>query len=212
MQRKVFIERIRRQIYNGQPPADATITVNLVNLYINDALAAAAKANWIENLKIENCGFTNNSFYTTFSSLAISGDAEFGIYNVTLPQIPTGLGRNEGVGAAYVVDEKGLVSKPLIFLNANQVNYVDDLPDMNGTMCWNEGVTLKIKSPNTTLVGYTAKVRMVSGGNTSLDSEMNVPQEMIPMMNDYILKQLMIEKSNPSDVINDGTENQEARK
>ena len=36
-------ERIQRVIYNGLPTDDATITIPVINLWINDGLAAAAK-------------------------------------------------------------------------------------------------------------------------------------------------------------------------
>ena len=43
MTRQFFIERALRQIYGGQPTDDSQITVNLVNSWLNDAIATAAK-------------------------------------------------------------------------------------------------------------------------------------------------------------------------
>ena len=43
MTRNIFIERILRQIYNGQPSDDSSITYSLVNQWLNDAIGLAAK-------------------------------------------------------------------------------------------------------------------------------------------------------------------------
>ena len=46
MTRNAFIERILRQIYNGQPSDDSNITYNLVNQWLNDAIGLAVKKNY----------------------------------------------------------------------------------------------------------------------------------------------------------------------
>ena len=89
-------ERIQRVIYNGLPTDDATITIPVINLWINDALAATAKKNYAESLQIEGIAYINNSFYTTYKGIAITQDEE-GLWKFSLPQIPLGLGRNEGI-------------------------------------------------------------------------------------------------------------------
>ena len=50
MTRNIFIERILRQIYNGQPSDDSSITYNLVNQWLNDAIGLAAKKNYTDDL------------------------------------------------------------------------------------------------------------------------------------------------------------------
>lgn len=77
MVRRTYIERIRRLIYGGQPPAEANITIGLVNNYLQDAIAVAAKTNYTDNLKLEGIASVNNSFYTTFKSLVIASDEQF---------------------------------------------------------------------------------------------------------------------------------------
>jgi len=44
MTRYAFIERILRQIYNGQPSDDSSITYNQVNQWLNDAIHAGQQA------------------------------------------------------------------------------------------------------------------------------------------------------------------------
>ena len=96
MQRAALIEQILRQVYGGYVPDDASITPMLVNQYIDQGIAFAAKTNYTDNLKLEGISFVNNSFYITFKNLAISKD-ERNLWKVTLPQIPVGVGYSEGI-------------------------------------------------------------------------------------------------------------------
>jgi hypothetical protein len=208
MIRKTYIERIRRLIYGGMPPDDASVTIGMVNNLLNDALADAAKANFFENLKVEGCRCVNSSFYTTFTDLPIASDNEFSIYNIALPEIPISLGKNEGVGAAYVIDEKGIVSKPVMFLSVSQVNYFEDFNLPSGLIGWMEGGVLKIKCPDVPLYKYTAKVRMVSGGlSSNMNSELNVPPDALSAMTAYLLKTLGFAQQIPKDLVSDGVDN-----
>ena len=77
-------------------------------------------------------------------------------------------------------------------------------PLPNKTLFYVEGSYAYIVS-NIQLAGYTASVTMISGGNSQdLNSTLNVPGDYIPLMIDYIQKQLMIEKTTPKDLANDG--------
>ena len=96
MTRRHYIERILRQLYGTYVSDDSSITENLVNSWLNDGIALAAKQNYKENIAIDGIGFVNNSFYTTFKGIAVSKDERY-VWKVELPQIPLGIGRNEGV-------------------------------------------------------------------------------------------------------------------
>ena len=60
MTRKTFIERILRQIYNGQPSDDSNITFNLVNQWLNDAIGVAAKKNYTDSIQMDGVAYVNN--------------------------------------------------------------------------------------------------------------------------------------------------------
>ena len=77
----------------------------LVNQYLDQAIAFAAKTNYTDNLKLEGVGFVNNSFYTTFKSIAITKD-EQGVWKLELPQVPVGIGASEGVSTLVLRDDK----------------------------------------------------------------------------------------------------------
>ena len=92
MTRAEFIERTLRQIYGGYVSEDSSITPMLVNSWLNDAIALAAKTNYTDNLKLDGIGYVNNSFYTTFKGIAPTLD-EINLWKLQLPQIPVGIGK-----------------------------------------------------------------------------------------------------------------------
>jgi len=206
MTRRQYIERTLRQIYNGFPPQDSNITVNLVNFWLPDAIGAAARKNYIDNYTIEGINFVNNGFYTTFSSIAIT-KVEQNLYRFSLPQIPVGLGYSEGVSTVQFVGSDGIVSRTAVPLSTNQTTYMFNMrPIPNKLLYYTEGLYCYVLS----VIGltiYTAKVRMISGGDaTDLDSELNVPPDYFGDMTEYIKKQLISEKIMPIDQISDGVD------
>lgn len=209
MNRRTFIERVRRQIYNGQPPSEATITVGLVNNYINDAVAFAAKTNYTDSLKLDGIAYVNNSFYTTFKSLAVASD-EINLWKVTLPQIPVGIGYNEGLETLVLKDTDGSqLSFPVVWLSQNQRSINRGMRDIpNKLLAYSEGEFVYIIS-DISLNQYTAQVTMISGGLSSdLDSTLNVPPDYFGLMMQYLQQQLLLEKAQPKDATNDGLDAQ----
>ena len=204
MNRRTFIERTLRQIYNGQPSDDATITVGLVNTWLNDAIALASKANYKDNLALDGIGYVNNSFYSTFKGITVSSDEVF-LYKITLPSIPIGIGYNEGISTLKFKSSKGEISNPVIWMSENQAGYYQTMrPIPNKILAYPQGEFVYVIS-DILLTQYTATVTMVSGGvSTDLDSTLNVPSEYFPIMSDYIKSQLMFERQVPVDVANDG--------
>ncbi len=207
MTKRTYIERIRRLIYGSQPPSEANITVGLVLNYLNDAIAVAAKTNYTDNLKIEGIASVNNSFYTTFKSLAVASDEQF-LWKITLPQLPIGIGGIEGISKVVLKDSSSpQLSYPVVLLTENQVSFqkgMRTIPDK--LLGYPEGEFIYIMS-TLILTPYTAQVTMVSGGSsTDLDSTLNVPADYFPMMTEYLLRTLMTQKNQIQDVTNDGSD------
>jgi hypothetical protein len=206
MTRSQFIEQILRQVYGTYPSDDSSITPMLVNQYIDQAIAFAAKNNYTDNLRLDGVAYVNNSFYTTFKGLTITRD-ERNLWKVTLPQIPVGIGANEGISTFYLKDTTGQLSQPLIPLTENQKTYFQQLqtPPFK-TLYYVEGSNAFIVTTSI-LTGYTASVTLVSGGDsTDLSSTLNVPGDYVPVMIEYIQKQLLLMKTTPRDLANDGTD------
>ena len=201
-----FIVKILREVYVDMPSDDSVITPNLVNVWLNEGIGLAVKKNQSENIQLEGVSFINNSFYTTFKNLAIVNDDIF-IYKVELPEIPVGVGKNEGV-ASLNLTASSKIAPDALALSANQVGYVNGMrPIPNKVLYWSEGKFLYIKSI-TDLVEYKARVRMISGGDASdLDSFLNVPPEYLPLITEYIIKNLMMSRQGQEDKVNDGVDN-----
>lgn len=206
MLRGEFIERCLRQIYGQQPTDDANIDYDLVNNWLNDAVALAAKTNYKENLQVESVGYVNNGFYTKFKNISISEEENL-LFKLTLPEIPLGIGRTKGISTIQAKDENGNLSLPWIPISEDQKGYYQSMRQIpNKILYYPEGIFCYAIS-TLPLYTYTATISMISGGdNTNLDSVLNVPPDYYPVMTDYIMKQLLFEQSRPQDNANDGSD------
>lgn len=208
MTRYALIERILRQIYNGQPSDDSSITYNLVNQWLNDAIGLVVKKNYTDNIQMDGVAYVNNSFYTTFTNIDINAESVDTVtYSIDLPIIPYALGRNEGVAMLQFVGDKK-TSQTAIPLSMNQVAYIEQLrPIQNKILYWIEGKNIYVKS-SIPLTQYKATLRLISGGDsTDLTSTLIVPDDYMPMIIEYIKGQLAFERSRPIDQSNDGVDN-----
>lgn len=203
--RGYICERIQRQIYNNLASDDATITLNLINSYLNDAIGMAVKANYKESLQADGIGYVNNSFYATFKGIPIIKNDD-DTYKLTLPQIPFAVGRNEGV-ATLQFKKDDTVSATAIPISLNQVGYAFNMRSVqNKIVYWTENQIAYVKT-TLPLYLFTATVRLVSKGvSDDLDAIINVPDDYIAMMADYISKQLFLERRQPIDTSNDGSD------
>jgi hypothetical protein len=207
MTRKTFIERILRQIYNGQPSDDSSITFNQVNQWLNDAIGVAAKKNYTDSIQMDGVAYVNNSFYTSYSGLTITS-VNNTTFKFTLPQIPVALGKNEGLATLNFSNNNTPTTFGAVPLSMNQVSYQDTLrPIQNKVVYWSQGQEVYM-STGIPLTAYKANVRMVSGGDsTDLNSTLIIPDDYVPIMVEYIKAQLAFERSRPIDTSNDGVDN-----
>jgi hypothetical protein len=207
MTRKIFIERILRQVYNGQPSDDSSITFNQVNQWLNDAIGVAAKKNYTDSIQMDGVAYVNNSFYTSYSGLTITS-VNNTTFKFTLPQIPVALGKNEGLATLNFSNNNTPTTFGAVPLSMNQVGYQDTLrPIQNKVVYWPQGQEVYM-STGIPLTAYKANVRMVSGGDSNdLNSTLIIPDDYVPIMVEYIKAQLAFERSRPIDVSNDGVDN-----
>lgn len=208
MTRRYFIERTLIQIYGGLPEDDHELTYDIINAWLPDAIALAAKRNYSENIQLEGIGYTNNSFYSTFSGIAITADqTDNSCYSFVLPEIPLGIGRTDGLAEIRFKGPDGQTSYPAIPVSIAQWGYMDRMPFVsNHIFILPEGKTVRAKT-SLPLWDYTATAKMISGGDaTDLDSELNVPADYYPVMVEYLKQQLMLQKAQRQDITNDGND------
>ena len=124
---------------------------------------------------------------------------------MALPEIPLGIGRNEGISTLQLVDENGRITQPFIPISEQQRTYFQSMrPIPNKILYYYQGSNLYAIS-TILLTNYTANVVMVSGGDASdLNSELNVPADYFPIIDQYLFQQLTMERSAKQDTQNDG--------
>lgn len=207
MQRIELIERLRRQVYGGFPTDDAVITDNLVNSWMTDGIALAAKQNYKDAIQLDGIGYVNNSFYTTFKGIAVTKDENF-LWKITLPQIPVGIGYNEGIADLRFKSIDGQISLDCIPMSTNQQSFSATMRRIpNKVLYYSQGTFLYALS-TLLLNQYTASVTMISGGDaTDLTSILNIPPDYIPVIVTYIQQQVLLEKNQPQDIAEDGRDN-----
>ena len=205
--RRAYIEMVRRQIYGEQPSNDSNITTNLVNRWLNIATANAAKQNYKENIALDGIQYVNNSFYTTFKSIAVTKDENF-LWKIELPQIPLGIGETSGISTVVFKDSTtNQISYPVVLLSQNQVSFQKGMRSIpNKLLGYSEGKYVYVLS-TLLLSAYTATVTMVSGGSgDDLTSTVNIPDDYFPIIVEYLKQQLMFQRQMPQDVTQDGSD------
>jgi hypothetical protein len=204
--RRFYIERVLRQVFGGYNRDDSEVTVNLVNTWLQDAIAVAAKQCYKESFAIDGVGYVNNSFYTTFKGIAVTKDENF-LWKITLPQIPFGIGTNEGVSTLQFKDSDDKVSLPIVWLSESQKGYYQFMRPIPGkVLAYPQGEFIYVIS-TIILSAYTATVSMVSGGDsTNLNSTLNVPADYFPIMDEFLKQQILAERTVPADTTNDGSD------
>ena len=206
MIRQQLIEQILRQVYGNQPTDDASITPNLVNQMINQGIGLMVKQNYKDSVQIDGIGYINNSFYTTFKGIVISPDEQF-LWKLTLPQVPFAIGKNEGISTLQFKNSQGELSRPAVWLSQDQVTYFQSLQQPpNKTLAYQQENHVYVLS-TIALSQYTANVTIISGGNSAdLTSNLNVPDDYVPGIVDYVVKSLMASRNQIQDNVNDGTD------
>ena len=206
--RRELIQRVLRNVYGDFPSQDSSITENLVNTYINTAIGVATRNAYRDSIQIDGVAYLNNSFYTTYKGITFSSDEKF-LYKIALPEIPKGLGKNEGIASLTVKTLDGNLSYDAIPLSTNQASYYKEItPKPQKLAYYSEGGFAYVFSKLILSSGYTANIRMASGGDASdLDSVLNVPDDYISVIFDYCVEKLRLERNSARDLISDGNDN-----
>jgi hypothetical protein len=164
------------------------------------------KLNYKEAVQLDGVGYVNNSFYTTFKGIAITQDEQF-LFKIPLPQVPIGVGKNEGISTLRFKSTNGEISKPVVWLTQDQLTYFQSLQQpTNKILAYYQGDSAFAMS-TLPLNQYTATITIISGGDsTNLSSTLNVPDDFIPGIIDYVTKALMLARQQIQDNANDGSD------
>lgn len=203
MTRAELIEQILRAVYGDQPRDDSSITPNLVNLYINQGTASAIRSQLKDSVNLDGVTYINNAFYFTYKNLPILQEENL-LWKVELPQVPFGIGRNEGV-ANLRVKKNNKTSIDAIPISIAQKGYFYTMKNIPNRMVYYTEGKLAFIVSSTILNTFTASVTMISTGNSSdPNSTVSIPDDYIPFVIDYAVKALVASRGLPKDMNNDG--------
>lgn len=205
--RKNIIDRVRRLIYGGYPTDDAQITVNLVNSWLNDAIAAACVSSFWASYKVDQVGSVADGFYMTFSPFSLSKDSNTGYYNFTLPALPLSLPKSHSISNVFVISGSK-VKTECSRIDQRELGLMFEVPlDSDEVYYWVEQQTLYLWSKRD-ISAYTAYVRMPYGSasTNTLTSIVNVPDDLVPQVIEYLVKAAGEQRRMPSVNQNEGIE------
>ncbi|MFS8083146.1 MAG: hypothetical protein ACMG51_06820 [Ginsengibacter sp.] len=205
MTRLTLIRRLIRDVFGSQPMNDTNLTDNFVNVFINEGIAIAIKQNWKESIQLDGIAYVNDSYISSYKGLTVTKDEDF-IYKVTLPSIPTALGRNEGFQSLRFKAVDGKVSNDCVILNSSQIPFMNYREIPNRILAYYEGGNVFAQS-TLPLNTYTAQVRMISAGDTDLNGELNIPDDALSIVTGYVSTILIRERQVRKDDSNDGIDN-----
>lgn len=203
MLRAVLAERIQRTLAGGMPTDDFDISLELINTYISDAIAFAAKKAYAESIELDGIESLPDGFYTTFKNIEIKKDNDLELYYCELPAAPYGIPRGHDITNVTVTGFTG-GSQHALPIKAYELSLMEQqrfIPKriyyyLDGKKMWMKAQYV--------LDGKRVRIRMASPANTGLDAELDVPLDMIGDIETYILQRLAPQATTPQDNSNDG--------
>jgi hypothetical protein len=178
MLKKQLAESILIQLYGGIPSDDARITLRMVGVEINKAIAAAAKKSFYENANLEGVKYANDEFVSTFNVDVQPAD-DSGFKYAILPAVPAGLPKSRGM--VSVQPKKGAYNDykriPLSGLSA----YMNVGVIPKTIAYWIEDGKVYFHPLDTTIsVAPNVKIKMIAPtGNDDMLEEMNLPADAL---------------------------------
>lgn len=197
MNRSQFIELIRRNYYSGFPSADAELTIEEVDLYVDIAVGRAVTINYRDAIELDGIETVGDVFYSTFKGFTIYQDTDTGYYYFDLPQSPLASKRGYNISTLTFPVSSGLAKAP-IQVSVKELDYMDQIATPPSKIFfWSEGKRIYMKS-YINLIGRAPIVRMISS------KIQDIPEDYVAAAMDYIMGQLRIKKQTPQDFSNDG--------
>lgn len=196
-------EMIQRALNAGMASDDTEVTINLINQYLNSAVAFAAKAMFKESIQIDGIEDVADAFYASFPNITISIDNTTGLFQATLPQQPAGVSRGWDIahfmlitGSGKKIFAKPISPKELIYLYDGESGCDEVYYYVDGSMA-------RLHSCSD-ISKYKANVRMLATQSSDLTSPMSIPDAALAIIIDYIAKTLGIQLNMVYDNSEDG--------
>lgn len=195
-------------LYGGIPSDDASFSLRYIAELVAQEVAVQARKNAFENSNAGETTYANDTFTSTFTSVAV-------IYNSTLkqnysvlPQIPAALPNNQEIVS---ITPLGIIGRRRqIVLMKNKDKFMQDmLPPVrgfilayieDGKLYYDNIQEYMFTSVNITMVGA------ISSTGDLLSANLNVPKSVESEIIGKIFQLLRISKGLPQDVLNNAND------
>ena len=198
-------EQIRTMLYDGIPSDDAAFSLRFIAELVAQEVAVQARKNAFENSNAGETTYANDTFTSTFTSVAVTYNSTLKQNYSVLPQIPAALPNNQEIVNITPVGILG--RRRQIVLMKNKDKFMQDmLPPVrgfilayieDGKLYYDNIQEYMFTSVNITMVGA------ISSTGDLLSANLNVPKSSESEIIGKIFQMLRASKGLPEDVMND---------
>lgn len=197
-------EKIATTYYRGIRAQESNFTLRHIAQLISEELAFFAGYNAIENSNQGETTYSNDTFITTFSNIAIQTDSVLLTKFVPLPSIPTALPSNQEIQKVWPVGGRKIQIIPI----SNRSKFSQDqLPTIRGKVLYYiENGNLVFDNP--TMFDFPAvNINMIGAmpDGYLLDQTLLLPKNYEGELSKRVIIRLEQTSNKPRDVINDAT-------
>ena len=201
-------EQIRTMLYGGIPSDDASFSLRYIAEIVAQEVAVQARKNAFENSNAGETTYANDTFTSTFTSVAVTYDSTLKQNYSVLPQIPAALPNNQEIVS---ITPLGIIGRRRqIVLMKNKDKFMQDmLPPVrgfilayieDGKLYYDNIQEYMFTSVNITMVGA------ISSTGDLLSANLNVPKSVESEIIGKIFQLLRISKGLPQDVLNNAND------
>jgi hypothetical protein len=198
-------EQIRTMLYGGIPSDDAAFSLRYIAELVAQEVAVQARKNAFENSNAGETTYANDTFTSTFTSVAVVYNSTLKQNYSVLPQIPAALPNNQEI---VNITPLGILGRRRqIVLMKNKDKFMQDmLPPVrgfilayieDGKLYYDNIQEYMFTSVNITMVGA------ISSTGDLLSANLNVPKSVESEIIGKIFQMLRASKGLPEDVMND---------
>ncbi len=198
-------EQIRTMLYGGIPSDDASFSLRYIAELVAQEVAVQARKNAFENSSAGETTYANDTFTSTFTSVAVVYNSTLKQNYSVLPQIPAALPNNQEI---ISITPLGIIGRRRqIVLMKNKDKFMQDmLPPVkgfilayieDGKLYYDNIQEYMFTSVNITMVGA------ISSTGDLLSAKLNVPKSAESEIIGKIFQLLRVSKGLPKDVVND---------
>jgi len=201
-------EQIRTMLYGGIPSDDASFSLRYIAELVAQEVAVQARKNAFENSNAGETTYANDTFTSTFTSIAVVYNSTLKQNYSVLPQIPAALPNNQEI---ISITPLGIIGRRRqIVLMKNKDKFMQDmLPPVkgfilayieDGKLYYDNIQEYMFTSVNITMVGA------ISSTGDLLSAKLNVPKSVESEIIGKIFQLLRISKGLPQDVLNNAND------